>query len=269
MLDNGTAEGIIAIQEQAGKIIPKGLIPGYVVLSFFISYLGSWTTLELINRRTSSKGLYNWYLKVGFVNCNYLTVYRSLLIGAAMAMGGIGIWCMHFIGNRAIVLGDGSPALQISYSPGFTALSFFVPIIVLFMAFTAMGTNEELDLIRLGFGGTLAGLGACGMHYLGQAGIANYNCSYYVAFIVGAAILAVVAATAALGVFFVFRSQWTAVWWKRGICALILAGAVSGMHWLASTGTQYRLKKDAAFTPNNSRQATTISVIILVSSVYS
>jgi NO-binding membrane sensor protein with MHYT domain len=183
-------------------------------------------------------------------------------------MGGIGIWCMHFIGNRAIILGDGSDALQISYSPGFTALSFFIPVIVLFMAFAAVGANEEISLVRLGLGGTLAGLGVCGMHYLGQAGITNYDCVYYVAYVVGAAIIAITAATAALGIFFVFRATWNASWWKRGICAVILAGAVSGMHWLASVGTQYRLKEDAGFRSNNSRNATTISVIVLVSNMY-
>jgi NO-binding membrane sensor protein with MHYT domain len=175
---------------------------------------------------------------------------------------------MHFIGNRAIILGDGSVALQISYSAALTAVSFFLPIVVLFMAFAAVGANEEISLVRLALGGTLAGLGVCGMHYLGQASVTNYDCQYYVAYVVGSAIIAITAATAALGIFFVFRAAWNAAWWKRGICALILAGAVSGMHWLASTGTQYRLKYGAGFTSNNSRNATTISVIILVSNMY-
>lgn len=175
---------------------------------------------------------------------------------------------MHFIGNRAIILGDGSPELQISYNAALTAISFFLPIIVLFMAFAAVGAKEEISLVRLSLGGTLAGLGICGMHYLGQASVTNYDCIYYVAYVIGAAIIAVTAATAALGIFFVFRATWNAAWWKRGICALILAGAVSGMHWLASVGTQYRLKRNTSFTSNNSRNATTISVIILVSSMY-
>ena len=175
---------------------------------------------------------------------------------------------MHFIGNRAITLGNGSATPQISYNSGLTALSFFLPVIVLFMAFVAVGVNEEISLLRLALGGTLAGLGICGMHYLGQASVTNYDCVYLVSYVIGAAIIAIAAATVALGIFFVFRAAWNAAWWKRCICALILAGAVSGMHWLASTGTQYRLKKGAGSTSNNSRNATTISVIVLVSNVY-
>lgn len=183
-------------------------------------------------------------------------------------MGGIGIASMHFIGNRAIILGDGAAVLQVSYSAGLTALSFFLPVLVLFIAFAAVGTNDELNLVRLFMGGTLAGLGVCGMHYIGQASIMNYDCVYKIGYVVGSVIVAIVAATVALVIFFVFRAAWNTSWWKRGICALILAGAVSGMHWLAFSGTQYRLREGAGVTLNNSRTATTISVIVLVSFVY-
>lgn len=180
-------------------------------------------------------------------------------------MGGIAIWCMHFIGNRAIILGDGDSRIQITYGAGFTALSFFIPIMVLFLAFVAVGINDEISLVRLAVGGTLAGLGICGMHYLGQASITNYTCIYQVAKVIGSAIIAVVASITALGAFFLFRSAWNAVWWKRATCAIVLAGAVSGMHWLASVGTQYRLKMGVGPSNPTTRNATTISVIVLVS----
>ena len=32
----------------------------YVILTLLISIVGSWTTLELLHRRTDSRGLYNW-----------------------------------------------------------------------------------------------------------------------------------------------------------------------------------------------------------------
>lgn len=85
-------------------------------------------------------------------------------------MGGVAIWAMHYIGNRAIVLYPASPGrngLQLSYSPGFTALSFFVPVIFLMLAYLLMGTaSEVVGWPRLGTGGTFAGLSICGMHYL-------------------------------------------------------------------------------------------------------
>lgn len=179
-------------------------------------------------------------------------------------MGGISIWSMHYIGNRAIDIGDGDPQLQIAYSSGFTALSFFMPIIVLLAAFVAIGTNEKVSWWRVGVGGSLAGAAICGMHYLGNASINNYVCIYNAANVVGAALIAVAASNIALSVFFVFRASWTNSWWKRGMSAVLLAGAVSGMHWCASTGTQYKLIALAG-TGQLSRNTTVIVVICLVS----
>jgi NO-binding membrane sensor protein with MHYT domain len=175
---------------------------------------------------------------------------------------------MHFISNRAIVLADGESAIQIAYSPGFTTLSFFVPILVLLTAFTALGSDDRVSLVRVTVGGTLAGLAICGMHYLGQAGISNYISVYSVGNVVGSAVVAVVASIVALSVFFVLRATWTNSWWKRALCAIILAGAVFGMHWLASVGTQYRLKHaDLSSSHNISRNSTVIVVIVLVCTI--
>ncbi|KAI9890699.1 MAG: hypothetical protein M1814_003768 [Vezdaea aestivalis] len=179
-------------------------------------------------------------------------------------MGAIAIWCMHYIGNRAIILGNGAADIQIAYNSGFTAGSFFIPIVVLLAAFLAIGSNEKVRQIRVILGGTLAGAAICGMHYLGQAGIANYDCLYNFQNVVGAAIIAIVASVIALWVFFVLRAGWTNSWWKRALCALLLAAAVSGMHWLASTGTEYRFKSVKATTDAQmSLNDTVIAVIVL------
>lgn len=47
-------------KEWEGRIVPREFTPGFVVLSYFISFIGAWTTLELLHRRTAGKGLYNW-----------------------------------------------------------------------------------------------------------------------------------------------------------------------------------------------------------------
>lgn len=183
-------------------------------------------------------------------------------------MGGISIWCMHFIGNRAIVLAGGARPFQIAYNAGFTVLSFFIPILVLLAAFILIGSNERINIFRVCGSGGLAGCGICGMHYLGQAGIANYTCIYHPANVVGAAIIAIVASIAALSVFFVLRAVWSNSWWKRALTAIILSGAVSGMHWVASVGTNYRLRMAVPQTPNPpvsmSNNSTVIVVIVLV-----
>jgi NO-binding membrane sensor protein with MHYT domain len=162
-------------------------------------------------------------------------------------------------------MGNGEPALQIAYSSGFTALSFFVPIAVLMTAFLAIGTNNNNlpSWWRVAIGGTLAGAAICGMHYLGNASISNYVCIYSIPNVVGAALIAVAASITALSLFFVFRAAWTNSWWKRIICAVVLAGAVSGMHWCASTGTNYKLIALSIDGNQLSRNTTVIVVICL------
>ncbi|PBP21700.1 hypothetical protein BUE80_DR007606 [Diplocarpon rosae] len=231
-----------------GKIVTRTFKAGYVVLSYLVSYIGAFTTLEIIMKRTGSRGWYNWFL----------------LAAVALSMGGIAIWCMHFVGNCAIVLGSGQAQIQIVISPGFTALSFFIPILVVFIAFGVVGSDES-SITRVILGGILAGLGVCGMHFLGQAGIANYDCIYDVANFVSAAVIAVVASVVALVFFFISRSAWQASWWKRALVGVILASAVSGMHWVASVGTNYRYKETGTQLANTTPISTTVVIIIVMS----
>lgn len=143
-------------------------------------------------------------------------------------MGAVAIWCMHFIGLKSVILHEGEAELQVSYSIGMTALSFFVPILVLLVAFYVV-TMSTTAWWNVGLSGTLSGGSICGMHYLGNASIDNYRCHYNIAHVAGAAVIAATASTVALALFFVFRSTWANAWWKRLVCALVLAGAVSGM----------------------------------------
>ncbi|KAK7906149.1 hypothetical protein LTR67_000875 [Exophiala xenobiotica] len=219
---------------------------GYVVLSFFTSLIGCLTTIELIQRRTSKRGAYNWFL----------------LVASAITMGGIGIWAMHFVGNRAIVLDHGHPQRQILYNQGFTAGSFFLPIIVLLLAFYILGTSAEARQPQVATAGVLTGAAVCGMHYMGQLGIVNYNCSYRPQNVVGAAIISVVASLISLSLFFRMRDKWTDLWWKRVLCAVALALAVSGMHWTAAVGTIYRWRGDLSLH-GNSRTTTSVATSCL------
>jgi NO-binding membrane sensor protein with MHYT domain len=162
-------------------------------------------------------------------------------------------------------LASGEPEMQVSYSPGFTVLSFFVPIAVLLTAFIAVGSNDSISWWRISAGGLICGVAVCGMHYLGNASISNYHCIYRVANVVGSAIIAVIASVVSLSTFFAFRAMWANSWWKRILSAVILACAVSGMHWCAALGTRYRFistNRGSAAT----RDATVIVVICLVSS---
>ncbi len=189
---------------------------------------------------------------------------RFLLVASCITMGGSGIWAMHFIGNRAIVLNDGVANRQLSYSPGFTALSFFLPILVLSMAFYFLASTNHARPPYILLGGALAGTAICGMHYLGDYGIANYDCHYRIGNVVGAAVIAVVASLIALSVFFRLRETWTDTWWKRTLCGAVLASAVAGMHWTAVIGTRYRFKGVGSGTRDATRVQTVIVCAVLV-----
>lgn len=172
---------------------------------------------------------------------------------------------MHFIGNRAIRIGDGDPHLQIEYSPAFTAGSFFLPIVVVTMAFFVFNIKDVVTIPLTLTGGTMSGTAICGMHYLGLGGTANYKPIVAWRYVLGSAIVAVAASTVALGTSFYLKSTWTASWWKRLLCALLLALAVSSSHWVATVGTKYRFEADADETKNGlSRDTTVIVVLILV-----
>jgi NO-binding membrane sensor protein with MHYT domain len=58
------ADNTVSWHEWEGKVVPRSFIAGYVVLSYLVSFIGAWTTLELLNRRTAGKGFYNWYVHV-------------------------------------------------------------------------------------------------------------------------------------------------------------------------------------------------------------
>lgn len=49
-------------QSYGGHLVPKGYTPVFVVLACLVNMMGSWATLELLERRTSLKGIYNWFV---------------------------------------------------------------------------------------------------------------------------------------------------------------------------------------------------------------
>ncbi|KAK0750648.1 hypothetical protein B0T18DRAFT_131298 [Schizothecium vesticola] len=230
-----------------GEVVPFHFDAPVLALSFAVSLIGAASTVELINRRTSRKGLYNYLL----------------LLGSAITMGGVAIWCMHFIGNSATRFLDGQAQLQITYSIGITIASFFVPIFVLLLAFYIVSTSAEVLWWRIGVSGIVAGCSICGMHFIGNISISNYHCTYATINVVGAGIIAITASIVALSLFFVFRAAWTSTWWKRLGCSVVLAGAVSGMHWCAAVGTTFRLVHLRRSSESNGRNMTVIVVSCL------
>ena len=172
---------------------------------------------------------------------------------------------MHYIGNRAIAIADGRPNLEIEYSPGYTAGSFILPIVAVTMAFFVFNIKEKITILWTLLGGTMSGIAIVGMHYLGLGGIINYQPLVPWKSVLGSAIIAVSASTLALGTSFYLKSRWTASWWKRLLCALLLAVAVSSSHWISTVGTAYRCKANYNQPDVGlSRDESVIVVLVLV-----
>lgn len=54
-----SAESLLYLHQYEGRLVPFSFNAGYVSLSYVVSLVGAASTLELIRRRTSHKGIHN------------------------------------------------------------------------------------------------------------------------------------------------------------------------------------------------------------------
>lgn len=140
------------------------------------------------------------------------------LAGAAVALGGTGIWVMHFIG----MLGFSIPGTSIGYDVSLTLFSAVFAIAVVGAGLFLVGFDRPLLP-----GGILAGIGIAVMHYTGMAAMnAGATITYSLDLVLVSVLIAVGAATTAL---------WCAVrldgWATIFGASLLMGVAVSGMHY--------------------------------------
>ncbi|KAH7111102.1 hypothetical protein B0J11DRAFT_199184 [Dendryphion nanum] len=236
---------------QRGELVPYHFTPWIILLSYFVSLIGAETTVELLHRRCTGRGLISQYALLHL--CGQPVSHENgadkqdrLHLGlCAISFGLVAIWCMHFVGNKAIVMGDGRTEIQLSYSAGYTALSAVIPITVLYLGFSVVdrhGKTKRSLYLSLIITGLAAGLSVTGMHYVGNLGTSNYTLENNYKHVIGAAAIAVFDCWFSFTIFFHQREHWINYWWRRLLCAALLAAAVSGMHWTATVGTNYRLR---------------------------
>ncbi|KAF2002733.1 hypothetical protein P154DRAFT_430518 [Amniculicola lignicola CBS 123094] len=229
-------------------------LPYLIFISYIVSFIGSFTTVELLHRRVGGTGWRNWVQ----------------LAACSVSFGLVAIWCMHFVGNRAIVLGQGEEEIQLYYSHTFTAVSAFLPIVVIFIGLLvadrfqkgSRGTTTRFSSLLVC--GVLVGAAVTEMHYLGNYGTTHYIFEPKWQYIIGAAATAVGASTIAFGLFFHWSGLWMNTLWRRVLVASFLALAVSGLHWTAAAGTTYKLLGYHQ-GPGGGRNANLIIAVCLVS----
>ena len=179
--------------------------PGYVLLSFLVSVFGSYTALRLAIRIPAAAAG-----KAAF-----------WVLAAAVALGGGGIWSMHFIGMVAYQ----SP-MPVTYDLMLTIASMVVGIVACAVGLLIVGRSQG-ELYKLLLGGLLTGLGVSSMHYMGmEAMIMAGEMSYDRNLVIASIVIGIVAATAALWLAFNMRGGW-----QRIGAAVVMGLAVCGMHY--------------------------------------
>ncbi|KAH8922761.1 hypothetical protein BT69DRAFT_1263119 [Atractiella rhizophila] len=231
--------------------IPQRFSPGIVVASIIVSFLGCYTSLLLIGRRTGTTGRGN----------------VLLLLLSAGTMASVGIWGMHFLGIHITLVPAKGVLWYIKFHPAFTVLSLFVPLIALAGAFVFLGSQQEFSFFRVLVTGILFGLIISLMHYSASLS-ASFAVSYQLPHLIGSIVLSCVSSAAALLVFFRLRHHWQDVFHKRALCALGLACSVSGMHYVALAGTSWKVKKGTTsdgFTAGRKSSNTLVIAISVMS----
>jgi NO-binding membrane sensor protein with MHYT domain len=171
-----------------------------VGLSFLISVMGSYVALWLA--LSSDKG-------------------QNRIYGPALALGGCGIWCMHFIGMTAY-----KTPLYVSYAMLPTLLSLVSVIGITALGFR-VALNGPKQFANLCAGGVVIGAGVVTMHYVGMLAMdlrATFQWDWQI--VAGSVAIAVVAATVALWLAFNVK---TAA--QRMVAALVMGVAVCAMHY--------------------------------------
>jgi NO-binding membrane sensor protein with MHYT domain len=162
-------------------------------------------------------------LSVGRIRASAGTRYEHRwLAAAAISLGGVAIWLMHFIA----MLGYGL-AEEISFDIGLTTTSALIAILVTGVGIYVVTRDEQVPPLRLLIAGLLTGLGITIMHYTGMAAMrVQADVSYDQRITTLSGVIAVAAATVALGLATKVRTAWAV-----SVSAAAMGLAVCGMHY--------------------------------------
>ena len=155
------------------------------------------------------------------------------LVLAAISIGGVGIWVMHFIA----MLGFSTPGLPVRYDVFRTAVSAVLSVAAVFCGLLVFGVRNRFAWRRLLLGGVLTGLAVNVMHYTGMWAVrVKGTIGYDPTLVVLSVVIAVVAATAAL---------WFTVGLDkllpRLVAGLVMGAAVTGMHYTGMAAVRLHL----------------------------
>jgi NO-binding membrane sensor protein with MHYT domain len=152
---------------------------------------------------------------------------------AAVSIGGVGIWLMHFIG----MLGFATPGQPVRYDVARTMLSALIGIVAVFAGLLIFGVQKRSANWRLAVAGTVMGLAVILMHYTGMWAVNIKGTITYNPFLVVLSIIiGIGASTAAL--WFTVRTESLSL---RVSAGLIMGVAVTGMHYTGMSAVDVQM----------------------------
>ncbi|MEZ5589248.1 MAG: MHYT domain-containing protein [Gammaproteobacteria bacterium] len=178
-----------------------------LILSYLISVGGSLAALLLARKAIASQVASQKMMR---------------MLSAAVALGGVGIWAMHFIGMLAFSM----EGLPIHYDMLMTLGSLFIAIAIVYVGFLGIrhGKPGILKLISMG---AIVGFGVAGMHYAGMMAIeVAADIIWNQQIVILSIVIAIVAATVALSL-----AAYLTKFWHMVISAIVMGIAVCGMHY--------------------------------------
>ncbi len=211
-----------------------------LALAYMFSYLGSLAGLTATARarRTPERGR-----------------RARWLVLAAFAIGGTGIWAMHFMA----MIGFAVDGTDVRFDLSITVASWLTAVVVVGIGLFIVGYGPR-SVPRVLAAGVFTGLGVACMHYAGMDAMRlNGSISYDRTRVVLSFVIAVVAATAALWfTVSVRQARWIVV------SAAIMGVAVTGMHYTGMSAVSVHLHTQPEAVPGVAALEYLIPILIFV-----
>ncbi|WP_208025770.1 MHYT domain-containing protein [Amycolatopsis acidicola] len=177
---------------------------------------------------------------------------------AALSIGGVGIWVMHFIA----MLGFATPGMPVRYDVGRTVLSAILAVVSVFGGLLVFGVRTGFAWWRLIVAGVITGLAVNLMHYTGMWALEiKGSFGYDPGLVILSIVIAIVAATAAL---------WFTVGLDRLLprlaAGLVMGAAVTGMHYTGMAAVEVHLDMSAP-DPSGSEVFTFLFPVFVLAAV--
>lgn len=197
---------------------------GLVALSYAVSVIGSFVALKSVRR-----------------GINLESQRWVPMLTAAVALGGVGVWAMHFIGMLALSI-ENTPVL---YDITITLLSLLVVVVVVFVGLLILRKGNP-GFLKLTLVGIIAAAGVVGMHYSGMLAMRmNANMVWDMNLVIASVVIAIAASIVALALAMYLTKTWQMI-----ISALVMGVAVNGMHYTGMSAASFTYSDNGVVVKN-------------------